>query len=139
MMRLCVLLLCSPDSAKKVHSQLCAVIRPMYSSPPIHGAAIVVAVLSGATIDFFEVTAAWGQGLNLKNVHEVEARVTNNLVDDTREEAWYAPLDCAAMRCTQLLAPLGMHIRPTAAGWLLRNIICSCLVNQYVPDCQDLG
>lgn len=37
----------SPDSAKRVQSQLCAVIRPMYSSPPIHGAAIVVAVLSG--------------------------------------------------------------------------------------------
>jgi hypothetical protein len=38
---------CSPDSAKRVQSQMCAVVRPMYSSPPIHGAAIVVAVLSG--------------------------------------------------------------------------------------------
>lgn len=35
-----------PDSAKRVQSQLCAVVRPMYSSPPIHGAAIVVTVLS---------------------------------------------------------------------------------------------
>ncbi|WIA22860.1 hypothetical protein OEZ85_001247 [Tetradesmus obliquus] len=34
------------DAAKRVHSQLCAVVRPMYSSPPIHGAAIVVKVLS---------------------------------------------------------------------------------------------
>eukprot|EP00879_Flechtneria_rotunda_P014205 GHRR01014842.1.p1 GENE.GHRR01014842.1~~GHRR01014842.1.p1 ORF type:complete len:347 (+),score=104.60 GHRR01014842.1:506-1546(+) len=35
-----------PEAAKHVHSQLNAVIRPMYSSPPAHGAAIVVAVLS---------------------------------------------------------------------------------------------
>lgn len=34
-----------PDAAKRVRSQLCAVIRPMYSSPPLHGAAIVVTVL----------------------------------------------------------------------------------------------
>ena len=37
---------CSPAAAKRVQSQLCAVIRPMYSSPPMHGAAIVVTVLS---------------------------------------------------------------------------------------------
>jgi aspartate/tyrosine/aromatic aminotransferase len=47
-LRFPLLFLRSPDSAKKIQSQLCAVIRPMYSSPPIHGAAIVVAVLSGA-------------------------------------------------------------------------------------------
>eukprot|EP00878_Enallax_costatus_P003057 GHUV01003256.1.p1 GENE.GHUV01003256.1~~GHUV01003256.1.p1 ORF type:complete len:211 (+),score=45.51 GHUV01003256.1:1468-2100(+) len=35
-----------PAAAKRVQSQLCAVIRPMYSSPPMHGAAIVVTVLS---------------------------------------------------------------------------------------------
>lgn len=43
----CLLCVFSPESAKRVQSQLCAVIRPMYSSPPIHGAAIVVTVLSG--------------------------------------------------------------------------------------------
>jgi len=35
----------SPDEAKRLESQLKAVIRPMYSSPPIHGARIVAAVL----------------------------------------------------------------------------------------------
>lgn len=35
---------CAP-SAARVRSQLCATIRPMYSSPPIHGAAIATLVL----------------------------------------------------------------------------------------------
>eukprot|EP00878_Enallax_costatus_P047720 GHUV01058807.1.p1 GENE.GHUV01058807.1~~GHUV01058807.1.p1 ORF type:complete len:187 (-),score=25.45 GHUV01058807.1:186-746(-) len=42
----CCVCACSPAAAKRVQSQLCAVIRPMYSSPPMHGAAIVVTVLS---------------------------------------------------------------------------------------------
>lgn len=39
-----------PDIAEKVMSQLKLVIRPMYSSPPIHGAKIVVRVLSDPTL-----------------------------------------------------------------------------------------
>ncbi|KAL3149705.1 hypothetical protein ABBQ38_013535 [Trebouxia sp. C0009 RCD-2024] len=35
-----------PSTTKKVDSQLKAVIRPMYSNPPRHGAAIVTAILS---------------------------------------------------------------------------------------------
>lgn len=39
-----------PEIAEKVMSQLKLVIRPMYSSPPIHGAKIVVRVLSDPTL-----------------------------------------------------------------------------------------
>jgi aspartate aminotransferase len=35
----------SADVASLVESQLKLVIRPMYSSPPIHGASIVAAIL----------------------------------------------------------------------------------------------
>lgn len=34
------------DEAKRVASQLQQIVRPMYSSPPIHGARIVAEVLS---------------------------------------------------------------------------------------------
>eukprot|EP00877_Chromochloris_zofingiensis_P004348 jgi/Chrzof1/13914/Cz08g17080.t1 len=46
------------DSAKKVESQLKATIRPMYSSPPIHGAAIVEVILSDPAL-----FAEWKQEL----------------------------------------------------------------------------
>lgn len=44
----------SPDEAKRVTSQLNAIIRPMYSSPPIHGALIVSTILSDP-----ELKALW--------------------------------------------------------------------------------
>jgi len=44
----------SPQAAKACLSQLCGVIRPMYSNPPAHGARIVKAVLGDA-----ENFAAW--------------------------------------------------------------------------------
>eukprot|EP00775_Hariotina_reticulata_P011576 gene11576-11720_t len=47
-----------PSAAQKVHSQLTAVIRPMYSSPPGHGAAIATMVLSDP-----QLYALWKQEL----------------------------------------------------------------------------
>lgn len=45
----CASVICkSPQVAKAVMSQLCAVIRPMYSNPPAHGARIVKKVLGNA-------------------------------------------------------------------------------------------
>lgn len=36
--------------ARRVHSQLCQTVRPMWSSPPAHGAAIVALVLGDAQL-----------------------------------------------------------------------------------------
>merc|ERR1712228_1038718 len=42
----CASIVCSsPEAAKSCMTQLCAIIRPMYSNPPAHGARIVKAVL----------------------------------------------------------------------------------------------
>ncbi|KAG2262303.1 hypothetical protein Bca52824_069382 [Brassica carinata] len=38
----------SKDVARKVHSQVLLVVRPMYLSPPIHGASIVTAILKNS-------------------------------------------------------------------------------------------
>ena len=47
----CASVICgSPQAAKAVMSQLCGVIRPMYSNPPAHGARIVKKVLGDAKV-----------------------------------------------------------------------------------------
>jgi aspartate/tyrosine/aromatic aminotransferase len=83
---------CSADAAKRVHSQLCAVVRPMYSSPPIHGAAIVVKVLSDP-----QLFGLWRQELAAMSgrIQDMRTALKKALIEVGAFEAWSSYPVCA--------------------------------------------
>lgn len=100
---------CSADTAKRVQSQLCAVIRPMYSSPPAHGAAIVVKVLSDP-----QLYSLWKQEL---------AAMSHRIID-MRTALKSALLEVrAGMACVNLSCCLAGLVLNCAASVVLQVIL----------------
>eukprot|EP01025_Chloroclados_australasicus_P012952 TRINITY_DN16198_c1_g1_i1.p1 TRINITY_DN16198_c1_g1~~TRINITY_DN16198_c1_g1_i1.p1 ORF type:complete len:461 (+),score=65.19 TRINITY_DN16198_c1_g1_i1:153-1535(+) len=66
----------SPDEAKRVMSQIKGVIRPMYSSPPRHGAAIALAILKDPAL-----YAEWCEELKIMadRINDMRVELYNSL------------------------------------------------------------
>ena len=82
----CASVICgSPQAAKAVMSQLCGVIRPMYSNPPAHGARIVKKVLGDA-----KNYAAWKveMGAMSKRISDMRAALRKKVEELKTPGSW---------------------------------------------------
>jgi len=82
----CASVICkNPEAAKACFSQLCGVIRPMYSNPPAHGARIVKKVLGNA-----ENFAAWKveMGAMSKRISDMRAALRAKVEELKTPGSW---------------------------------------------------
>ena len=98
------------EEAARVLSQLKLIIRPMYSSPPIHGALIVKEVLSDAALSkqYYAECAAMAErigGMRLKLREEIEAAgSTHDWSHVTSQIGMFAFTGMTAETCDELTA-----------------------------------
>ena len=104
------------DEAARVLSQLKLIIRPMYSSPPIHGALIVKEVLSDAALSkqYYAECAAMAErigGMRLKLREEIEAAgSTHDWSHVTDQIGMFAFTGMTADMCDELTAEHAIYL-----------------------------
>lgn len=91
------------DEAARVMSQLKILIRPMYSNPPIHGAEIVVKILSDPMLKAQWLVEVKGMA---DRIISVRNKLKENLVKEGSQKDWSHITDQIGMFCfTGLSAP----------------------------------
>ena len=137
------------DEAARVLSQLKLIIRPMYSSPPIHGALIVKEVLSDAALSkqYYAECAAMAErigGMRLKLREEIEAAgSTHDWSHVTQQIGMFAFTGMTAAMCDELTAEHAIYLtkdgRISIAGLNAGNVATVARAIHAVTDGKAIG
>ena len=137
------------EEAARVLSQLKLIIRPMYSSPPIHGALIVKEVLSDAALSkqYYAECAAMAErigGMRLRLREEIEAAgSTHDWSHVTDQIGMFAFTGMTAEMCDELTAEHAIYLtkdgRISIAGLNAGNVATVARAIHAVTDGKAIG
>jgi aspartate aminotransferase len=137
------------DEASRVLSQLKLIIRPMYSSPPIHGALIVKEVLSDAALSkqYYAECAAMAErigGMRLRLREEIEAAGSkHDWSHVTSQIGMFAFTGMTAAMCDELTAEHAIYLtkdgRISIAGLNAGNVATVARAIHAVTDGKAIG